>query len=113
MSCQAHSRKQKYMRLATVFLVVSKLFGKMKNMAPLNPWPDDFWPRDKTFKDRFRRKTTGFDVFARNMYKKLRIGESPLDQYTRISRAWHHKLDAGTKERYEAEAQSHNSGSNK
>ncbi|KAL0265954.1 UNVERIFIED_CONTAM: hypothetical protein PYX00_011671 [Menopon gallinae] len=84
--------------------------GRMRCMAPPGPRPDDVWPADRALRDRCKRRITGLDLFARDMYRKPRIGENPLDWYARISRAWDRELDVATKERYEAEARNYGEG---
>lgn len=108
MSRKARATKQKYMCLATALLLVGKLFGRLKNKAPLAPRPGGIWPKDSTFSGRRQRGVTGFDVFARDMYKKPHIGESLLDHYAQIYKKWQNELDADTKERYEAMALHYN-----
>lgn len=108
MSRKTRTTKQKYMCLATALLLVGKLFGRLKNRAPLVPRPGDIWPKDSTFSRRWPREVTGFDVFARDMYRKPRVGESHLGHYAQVYRRWEHELDADTRERYEAMAQDYN-----
>lgn len=108
MSRQARSMKQKYICLATALLLVGKLFERLKNKAPLVPRLDDIWPRDSTFSRKGQWRVTGLDVFARDMYKKPRIGEHLLDHYAKIYKKWHNELDENTKEKYEAMARHYN-----
>lgn len=108
MSRQTRSTKQKYMCLAKAFLLVGKVFGRLKNKAPLALRLEDIWPGDRTFNRKQEQRITGFDVFAREMYKKPYVGESLLDHYAKICKKWYNELDTSTREKYEAMALHYN-----
>lgn len=83
-----HLKKEHYKHLAEVFLMVSKIFSSLKDGRALKSNLACMWPKDKVFKGGLCRKVTGFDLFSWHKCRKTRIGENPLEQYTKINEAW-------------------------
>lgn len=99
-----HLKKEHYKHLAEVFLILSKLFGRLRKGKALKTKLSKLWPKDKVLKEGLQMAVSGFDLFVWSRYRKTEAGESPLDQYTRLSKSWK-ALSKKSREAYELKAQ--------